>query len=72
MSKTTKEWFKGIKPKEARDQALKYLAARRTVIGVKYSTMKHDTFFEALSGSFIWRDTAEGHVYWSRIARKLN
>jgi hypothetical protein len=60
MSKTIKEWLLSIEDPEIRERALNNM-------NPKTSNKIKDSLKGALSHSFIWSESNEGHEYWAKI-----
>lgn len=59
--KTRKEWIDTL-PEDIRERAYKY-------IDDLSSTLLHSTLYFAISCSFVWGETAEGHRFWYLVSK---
>lgn len=59
---TVEQWF-SLLPPDIREKAISYTSEYRL-------TTKEPTFEDALSGSFLYHESAEGVYFWGEIAEK--
>ncbi|MBM4044167.1 MAG: hypothetical protein FJ279_03565 [Planctomycetes bacterium] len=68
--KTIRQWFEEYPDPEIRDKLLRDLHRNKDIAD---SHNKFSSFHEALSSAFVWKDTPEGHHFWSDLGlRKRN
>jgi len=69
---TRLEWFDKKLPGEIRDKAIENM---KKEAGDYCSEIQLErecpSFFDAVSGAFIWNKSNEGHAFWRQVAEKF-